>query len=101
METKNLCKEKCDFNQNLIEPSRSFAQLCNMINELEKDSNIEIAECNQLAIDVKYDGNLERELEKYLEVSDRNFTEKYLFLKVKIDLLQDCIIAISFVNSII
>lgn len=78
MEAKNICKEKTDFNQNLIKPSRSFTQLCNMINKLEKDSNIEIAECNQLGIDAKYDGNLERELEKYSEqVSNRNFIEKF------------------------
>jgi len=67
MEARNLCKEKCDFNQNLIEPSRSYTQLCNMINQLEKDSNIEIAECNQLAVEVKYDSNLEQPLERYSE----------------------------------
>lgn len=76
MEAKSLRAEKCDFNQNLIEPSRSFTQLCNMINQLEKDSNIEIAECNQLAIDAKCDDSLEQALERYSEqVSDRNIVD--------------------------
>lgn len=69
MAAKNLHDKKCDFNQNLIEPSRSFKQ-CNAINKLEKDSNIEIAECNPmdlLAIDVKYDSNLESVMCKYSE----------------------------------
>ncbi|XP_036140983.1 centrosomal protein of 131 kDa isoform X2 [Monomorium pharaonis] len=69
MEAKNLHEKKCDFNQNLIEPSRSFEQLCNMINKLEKDSNIEIAECNQMdllaADNLKYDLNLEPAKRKY------------------------------------
>ena len=59
---KTLCEKKHDFNQNLIEPSKSFEQLCNMINQLEKDSSIEIAEYNQtdlLTADVKYDANLD------------------------------------------
>lgn len=68
MATKNLPEKKRDFNQNLIEPPRSFEQFCNMINKLEKDSSIEIAECNRmdlLAIDVKYDVNLEPAIRKY------------------------------------
>jgi len=68
MAAKNLCEKKRDFNQNLIEPPHSFEQLCNMINKLEKDSSIEIAECNRmdlLAVDVKYDVNLEPAMRKY------------------------------------
>ncbi|TGZ47548.1 5-azacytidine-induced protein 1, partial [Temnothorax longispinosus] len=68
MAAKNLREKKRDFNQNLIEPSRSFEQLCNMMNKLEKDSNIEIAGCNRmdlLAVDVKYDVDLEPAMRKY------------------------------------
>ncbi|XP_072751633.1 centrosomal protein of 131 kDa [Anoplolepis gracilipes] len=70
VEGKNCCEKKHDFNQNLIEPSNSFEQLCNMINQLEKDSSIEIAEHNRmdlLATDIKYDVNLEPSLHKYPE----------------------------------
>lgn len=79
MAAKNLREKKRDFNQNLIEPSRSFEQLCNMINKLEKDSNIEIAECNQMdllvADNIKYDGNLEPALHKYSgQVSNKSLT---------------------------
>lgn len=66
MAARNLRETRCDFNQNLIEPPRSFEQLCNMINKLEKDSGI--AECNRadlLAIDVKYDVDLEPAMLKY------------------------------------
>lgn len=69
-------EKKRDFNQNLIEAPRSFGRLCNMINELEKDSSIEIAECNRmdLAVDVKYDVNLEPTMRKYSgQVSDKKF----------------------------
>ncbi|XP_011697449.1 PREDICTED: LOW QUALITY PROTEIN: centrosomal protein of 131 kDa-like [Wasmannia auropunctata] len=69
MAPKKLREKKRDFNQNLIEPPRSFEQLCNMINKLEKDSSIEITECNRmdlLAVDVKYDANLEPAMCKYL-----------------------------------
>ncbi|XP_018317390.1 centrosomal protein of 131 kDa [Mycetomoellerius zeteki] len=81
MAAKNLHDKKCDFNQNLIEPSRSFKQ-CNAINKLEKDSNIEIAECNPmdlLAIDVKYDSNLESVMCKYSEQiePEKDATNKY------------------------
>jgi len=68
MAARNLREKKRDFNQNLIEAPRSFEQLCNMINELEKDSNIEIAECNRMdlmAVDVKYDVDLEPAICKY------------------------------------
>ncbi|KAL0122899.1 hypothetical protein PUN28_007525 [Cardiocondyla obscurior] len=70
MAGSSVREKKRDFNQNLIEPSRSFEQLCNMINKLEKESNIEIAECNRmdlLAVDVtdKYDAGLEPTIRKY------------------------------------
>ncbi|KAM0732921.1 Centrosomal protein of 131 kDa [Formica fusca] len=70
VEGKNFCEKKHDFNQNVIEPSNSFEQLCNMINQLEKDSGIEIVEYNRmdlLATDVKYDVNLEPALRNYPE----------------------------------
>ncbi|XP_025267991.1 centrosomal protein of 131 kDa [Camponotus floridanus] len=70
VEEKNFCEKKHDFNQNLIEPPNSFEQLCNMINQLEKDSSIEITEYNRidlLAADIKHDVNLEPALHKYLE----------------------------------
>ncbi|KAG5314878.1 CP131 protein, partial [Pseudoatta argentina] len=81
MAAKNLHDKKCDFNQNLIEPSRPFEQ-CNMINKLEKDSNIEIMECNPmdlLPVDVKYDGNLESVMCKYSEQiePEKDATNKY------------------------
>lgn len=75
VEGKNFCEKKHDFNQNLIEPS--FEQLCNMINQLEKDSNIETAEYNRmdlLATDIKYDINREPALHKYSEHVSKNFT---------------------------
>lgn len=46
METKILSEKKRDFNQNLIEPPGSFEQLCDMISQLEKDT--EIAECKRI-----------------------------------------------------
>jgi len=55
METDSLREKTRDFNQNLIKPSRSFEQLCSIINQLEKDSNIEIAECNRVDASVKRD----------------------------------------------
>ncbi|EFN74317.1 5-azacytidine-induced protein 1 [Camponotus floridanus] len=67
VEEKNFCEKKHDFNQNLIEPPNSFEQLCNMINQLEKDSSIEITEYNRidlLAADIKHDVNLEPALHK-------------------------------------
>ncbi|XP_018348192.1 PREDICTED: centrosomal protein of 131 kDa-like [Trachymyrmex septentrionalis] len=81
MAAKNLHDKKCDFNQNLIEPSRPFEQ-CNMINKLAKDSNIEIVECNPLdllAVDVKYDSNLESVMCKYSEQiePEKDATNKY------------------------
>ncbi|XP_032686822.1 centrosomal protein of 131 kDa [Odontomachus brunneus] len=59
METKSLCEEKRDFNQNLIESSGSFEQLCGMINQLEKDSSVEIAKYKQFDMCIKYDANPE------------------------------------------
>lgn len=77
VEGKNFCEKKHDFNQNVIEPSNSFEQLCNMINQLEKDSGIEIVEYNRmdlLATDVKYDVNLEPALRNYPEHVSKIFT---------------------------
>lgn len=87
---ENFCEKKHDFNQNLIEPPNSFEQLCNMINQLEKDSSIEIAEYNRidlLATDIKHDVNLELALHKYLEHVSKSFTcHNLLIFKIKIDL---------------
>lgn len=66
MAARNSRETRCDFNQNLIEPPPSFEQLCNMINKLGKDSGI--AECNRadlLAVDMKYDVDLEPAMLKY------------------------------------
>ncbi|KAH0952523.1 hypothetical protein HN011_001814 [Eciton burchellii] len=60
----SLCEKTRDFNQNLIKPSRSLEQLCSIINQLEKDSNIEIAECNRMDACVKRDAPT---LHKYSE----------------------------------
>lgn len=89
VEEKNFCKKKHDFNQNLIDPN-SFEQLCNMINQLEKDSSIEIAKYNRidlLATDIKHDVNLEPALHKYLEHVSKSFTcLNLLIFKIKTDL---------------
>lgn len=83
METKSLCEEKRDFNQNLIESPGSFEQLCDMINQLEEDSSVEIAKCKQLDMCIKYDANPEPASRNCLDqVSDRK-----VFLKLPISVL--------------
>ncbi|EZA48105.1 5-azacytidine-induced protein [Ooceraea biroi] len=67
MEADNLSEKTRDFNQNLIKPSRSFEQLCSIINQLEKDSSIEIAECNRVDACVKHDTDVQPMLHKYSE----------------------------------
>lgn len=88
VEGKNFCEKKHDFNQNLIEPPKSYEKLCNMINQLEKDSSIEIAEHNRidlLATDIKHDVNLEPALCKYLERVSKSFTcHNLLIFQIKI-----------------
>lgn len=85
MESKDLCKEKHDFNQNLIEPSHSFQQLCNMINQLEKNSDIEVAECNRIDTCIKFDADLELASRKCpIKVSDRNRIYKNLLREKEI-----------------
>lgn len=75
METKDLCRIKHDFNQNLIETSSSFRQLRDMINQVEKDSDIEVVGCNEMDMCIKLDVNLEPALHKYpVKLNDRNFT---------------------------
>jgi hypothetical protein len=75
MEIDSLCEKTRDFNQNLIKPSRSLEQLCSIINQLEKDSNIEIAECNRMDACVKRDAPT---LHKYSEqVGNGSFVKFY------------------------
>lgn len=67
MEADNLRMETCDFNQNLIKPSRSLELSSTILNQLEKDSNIEIAECNRVDACVKHDTNLQPTLHQHSE----------------------------------
>lgn len=88
MEATDLCEKKRDFNQNLIEPFNSFEQFCNMICQLEKDSDIEITACQRMDTNGKHVANLDPASREYPgQVSDRSvFIEIRRYARIETDL---------------